>query len=447
MSLFMAGLLTGCTGRPEAPPAGSAGATPSTGATGSQATARPAADPTPSPEPPDSGGPTMDTIIAQTRHFQGDLNAPVTIIEFSDFQCPYCSRFSHETLPLLKEQYLKPGIVRIGYRHAAYQGEGSFLAAEASECAADQNAFWDYHDRLIHRLAVEGKRDFTSETLKQFAAELGLDSETFNACLDEGKYAELVRSETEQLQSLGVSGTPTFLINGKRLIGAQPFELFQQTIDAARNGERDPSNMAVEMEEEEEEQPLTEDPAALGSPEELMAMLTERTRHFQGDPNAPITIIEFSDFQCPFCSRFSAETAPKIQAQYVETGLVRMGYLHAAYQGEGSFLAAEASECAADQNAFWDYHDRLVHRLAVEGKRDFTSETLKQFAVELGLDPETFNACLDEGKYAELVQNETQEVHQLGVTGTPTFIINGKGIRGAQPFEVFEQIIDSELEE
>jgi protein-disulfide isomerase len=387
----------------------------------------------------------MGDVIAQTRHFQGDPDAPVTIIEFSDFQCPYCSRFSHETMPLLHEQYIDPGIVRIGYRHAAYQGEGSVLAAEASECAADQDAFWDYHDRLIHRLAVEGKRDFTSENLKQFATELELNPEAFNTCLDEGKYADLVRDETRQVQELGVSGTPTFLINGKRLVGAQPVERFQQAINAAREGEHDPSNMAIEQ--AGQQQPPSPDPEAAATPDELMAMLIEQTRHFQGDPDAPVTIIEFSDFQCPFCGRFSNETAPKIEAQYVEAGLVRMGYRHAAYQGEGSVLAAEASECAADQDAFWDYHDRLVHRLAVEGKRDFTSENLKQFAAELELNTEAFNACLDGGKYTELVQNETQEVHQLGVTGTPTFVINGKGIRGAQSFEVFQQVIDSELEE
>ena len=119
----------------------------------------------------------------------------------------------------------------------AFLGPESQWAAEASECAADQGAFWAYHDRLYDRRAGENQSAFSQDNLKQFAADLGLDTATFNSCLDSGKYASLVRTETATAQSLGVRGTPAFLVNGRPLVGAQPFEVFQQAIEAELGGD------------------------------------------------------------------------------------------------------------------------------------------------------------------------------------------------------------------
>lgn len=393
---------------------------------------------TPADQPASDEDMTMAEVIKTTRHFKGADDAVVTIIEFSDFQCPYCSRFAKETIPQITEDYIDKGLVRIGYRHAAYHRGDAFLAAEASECAADQDAFWDYHDLLIDRLVVDGKQDFPQEVLKQFATDLDLDSKMFNTCLESGKYSDLVREETdESQQTFQVSGTPTFLINGTRLVGAYPYPAFQDAIDAVLEAETDSSEQVVQM---EEEQPDPEEQA-----QELMKILFEETRHFKGDPDAPITIFEFSDFQCPFCSKFASETAPQIDEMYIKKGLVRMGYIHAAYHEGEAYTAAEASECAADQDAFWEYHDLLIKRLADEGKQDFPNDVLKQYAADLDLDTEQFNTCLDEGTYADVVRQQKEMSQYIGVTGTPTFVINGKGLVGAQPFEVFQQVIDEEL--
>lgn len=199
--------------------------------------AAPAAQPDIAPtQPPMSGAnrrALMDSVVAGTRHFQGDPNAPVTIVEFSDFQCPYCGRFAVETKSQIDETYVEAGQVRFGYRHFAFLGEPSLWAAEASECAADQDAFWPYHDRLVQRLAVEGQRDFTKANLKAFAAELGLDTGAFNLCMDEGKYAAAVEAASSEAQELGVRSTPSFLVNGRPLVGAQPFSVFEQVIQQA----------------------------------------------------------------------------------------------------------------------------------------------------------------------------------------------------------------------
>lgn len=123
-------------------------------------------------------------------------------------------------------------MVRLGYWHFAFLGEESQWAGEASECAADQDAFWKYHDLLFESQSGENRGSFKKDNLKRLASELGLDTDAFNECLDSGRFASLVQSETSSARSMGVQSTPSFLINGQPFIGSQPFEAFQQVIDA-----------------------------------------------------------------------------------------------------------------------------------------------------------------------------------------------------------------------
>ena len=206
----------------------------------------------------------------------------------------------------------------------------------------------------------------------------------------------------------------------------------------AENGDdsdEDSDDTADSDEDVEEEEEQTDDSEAESSPQSsqssVMDLLEERTRHYEGDEDAPVTIIEFSDFQCGYCKKFSRETMPQIEENFIDEGIVRVGYRHAAYQGEGSLLAAEASECAADQDAFWPYHHALI-----EVSEQLTEETLTEVAEELDLDVDEFETCLSEGKYEDLVFDETQDSHSLfGVQGTPTFIVNGMRVVGAQPYD------------
>ena len=179
--------------------------------------------------------------------------------------------------------------------------------------------------------------------------------------------------------------------------------------------------------------------------QELMETVLAKTRHFKGDPDAPVTIIEFADFQCPFCGRFFAETKPQIDEQYMQSGKVRFGYFNFAFLGPESTWAAEAAECAADQNMFWEYHDKLYDSQSGENQGAFNKDNLKKFAEKLGLDTSAFNKCIDSGKYTQLIQDESSLASSIGVRSTPTFLINGQAVVGAQPFEVFQQTIDSLL--
>lgn len=126
---------------------------------------------------------------------------------------------------------MESGQVRLGYWHFAFLGPESFRAAEASECAADQGAFWEYHDLLFANQNGENRGAFNDENLKALAAELDLDSEEFNQCLDSGKYTEIVNTATGAAQSIGVRSTPAFIINGQPVVGAQEFAIFQQIIE------------------------------------------------------------------------------------------------------------------------------------------------------------------------------------------------------------------------
>ena len=166
----------------------------------------------------------------------GDTSAPATVIEYSDFQCPFCGRFQRDVYPRIFNTYIKTGKVKFAYKHSAFLGTESTQAGIASECAADQGKFWDYHDKLFASQNGENQGAFATANLVKFAEEIKLDTATFEDCLTKSKTAERVQRDTAEGQNIGVRGTPYFLVNGKPLVGAQPFEAFQQAIDAALNG-------------------------------------------------------------------------------------------------------------------------------------------------------------------------------------------------------------------
>lgn len=158
----------------------------------------------------------------------GPANARVSIAEFSDFHCSFCKKFWLNTLPKLKETYIKQGKVRFMYRHFAILGIFSEQAAIAAECAGEQRKFWEYHDKLF---ANQGGLAFTDSKLKQYTQELKMDVGKFSECLDSGKYRRKVEGETAVAASLGARGTPTFFVNSQLLVGAQPFDVFQKVIE------------------------------------------------------------------------------------------------------------------------------------------------------------------------------------------------------------------------
>lgn len=165
---------------------------------------------------------------------------------------------------------------------------------------------------------------------------------------------------------------------------------------------------------------------------------------FLGDPEAPVTIIEYADYACPFCHRHWRETLPDLKENYVDEGLVRFAYRD--FPVVGGEKAAEASHCAAEQGAYWEYHDLLYERHEQDRGKWSDPEVHREYARELGLDEEALVTCFTEERYASLVEASLQEAVQNQGMGTPYFLVNGIPVGGAQPFEVFEEVIGIALE-
>ena len=167
-----------------------------------------------------------------------------------------------------------------------------------------------------------------------------------------------------------------------------------------------------------------------------------------GNANAPVTMIEFSDFQCPFCRKLWRDALPQIKAKYIDTGKAKFVYrdfpldIHPMAEA-----TAQAAQCANEQGKFWQYHDKVFEEQDKlgQGTIQYTLNDLKQWAKEIGLNVAQFNSCLDSGKYTQEIEKDLQDGIAAGVTGTPGSFINGRQIKGAVPFAQFEKIIEEEL--
>lgn len=175
----------------------------------------------------------IDVELSDADQVKGEEDAPVTIVEYSDFQCPFCKRFYEQTLPSIEEKYIATGKVKLVYRHFPLSfHQNAQVAAESAECAGDQDKFWEMHDMLFENGSGDGT-GLSKEDILGYAETLELDVTAFTECLDSGKYTEKVADDMTMGASQGVSGTPGFLVNGVLVVGAQPFSVFEAAIEAA----------------------------------------------------------------------------------------------------------------------------------------------------------------------------------------------------------------------
>jgi protein-disulfide isomerase len=177
-----------------------------------------------------------DDLIQSDDPVMGSDNAPVTIVEFSDFQCPYCRSFWSDTYGQIKSQYIDTGKVRLVFRDYPLSfHDAAKPSALAANCAFEQGKFWEYHDTMFAEQAKQGQGTvaYGAPELKKWAAQIGLDSAKFDSCLDSAKYNDEIDQDMTDGAKYGVSGTPSFFINGKLMVGAQPLAAFKAAIDAA----------------------------------------------------------------------------------------------------------------------------------------------------------------------------------------------------------------------
>lgn len=165
----------------------------------------------------------------------GPENAVVTVVDYSDFGCTFCGRFARNQGKQMREEYEATGKVRFEYKHFIIEGVNTRNAANASECAADQGKFWDYHDVLFGRQGTSAN-PFSKDLLKSYASQLGLDMDKFSTCVDRDLHLEKVVRDNNEGKSKGINSTPTFFVNGTMIQGAQDYSVFKAAIDAALAG-------------------------------------------------------------------------------------------------------------------------------------------------------------------------------------------------------------------
>ena len=174
----------------------------------------------------------------------------------------------------------------------------------------------------------------------------------------------------------------------------------------------------------------------------------------KGNPDAPITIVEFSDFQCPFCAKFHSTTFPQLEANYIDSGKVKFVYRDFPIQSihPNAVPAAFAAECADEQGMFWEYHDLVFENQkkwqGLSGNR--MVDTFEQYALELGLNTSDFNTCFESGKYVDEVAKDLQDGVSYGITGTPGFFVGNAELGyvkmiGAQPYAAFQKVIEDQI--
>jgi protein-disulfide isomerase len=164
-----------------------------------------------------------------------------------------------------------------------------------------------------------------------------------------------------------------------------------------------------------------------------------------GDENAPVTLIEYADFQCPVCKRAETTVLAQIQKDYIDTGKVKLEFRMYPFLGQESFDAAQAADAARDQGKFWEYHDALFNAQDGENKGGFSYDKLVALAKQAGLDVPAFEATLNANTHLAAIQAEADAAHAAGISSTPTFFVGSQKIAGVQPYATFRSAIDAAL--
>jgi protein-disulfide isomerase len=366
----------------------------------------------------------------------GPKDAIVTIVEFSDFQCPYCARVE-DTLKKVLDTY--KGKVRLVWKHEPLPFHpraepASELALEA-RAQKGEKAFWDAHDKLY-----ASQKNLEDADLEKIATEMGLDVAKVKNAIATKKYKKEIDADMELADDVQASGTPHFFINGRRLVGAQPFEKFQKIIDEEiAKFEAQKGKVAAAGYYDS----LMKDAKGAPEPEKKQAPAVPAGAPFKGGANAKVVIQQWSDFQCPFCSRVEG-TVNEISKTYGDKVKIVWRDKPLPMHPDAP-LASEAAREALKQKgpgAFWKMHEKMF-----ANQQKLKRENLEEYAKEIGLDMDKFKAALDNRTHKAVVDADDKAGTEIGISGTPAFLINGYYVSGAQPFQKFKKLIDRALAE
>lgn len=367
---------------------------------------------------------------------RGPANAAVTVVMFSDFECPFCQA-GHEILEALRMRY--PGAVRVSYKAFPLDMHPhALLAAMAAKSAQSQGKFWDFHDRLFSQAGL----DF--DTILAHARAAGLDQAALRRDLESLAHGPEVARDLRLGRRLGVSSTPTFFINGRLVTGAQPLEEFEALVEEElRSAERwlaegvPPDQLYEHAIRDGYRKVVYTDDRRLDPDDVVPVPLGTSPR--LGPDDAPITIVAFGDFECPYCARGN-DTIEALRERYGSR--LRFVYKHSPLSFHShAYVAARATVAAQAQGKFWAFHDALYARRA-----RFDDADIQAIAKQVGLDMKKFRKAMASLELDRTIEQDLSLAMSLGVSGTPVYFVNGRAVHGAQPELVFRLIIEEELE-
>lgn len=412
------------------------------------------------------GAPADDSIVRfrvpvdRNQPSKGARDALVTIVEFSEFECPFCSRVG-PTLTQLMEDYR--GKIRIVWRNNPlpfHQNAGPAAQAAMEAFAQGGDAkFWALHDKLF-----QNQRALTRADLERYAQEVGLDMNRFKAALDSNAHQSKVTADQALATQIGAQGTPNFFINGRQLMGAQPIEEFKKVIDdeirraeALRATGIPATRIYAELTKNARTSPAPAAGAGAGAPDR-----PAQPARRQPDPNAVykvavgdspalgpadalVTVVQFSDFECPFCKRVEPTVASIVERYGRDVRIVWKNN-PLPFHEKATPAAEAAMEAYAQGGAakFWAMHGKLFNMTDAQARPALERADLERYATELGLNMARFRAALDNHTHKAGIEADQQLARSLGASGTPSFFINGRNLRGAQPLEAFTRVIDEE---
>lgn len=336
----------------------------------------------------------------------GRADAPITIVEFSDLQCPFCAR-ALPTLHEVMEQY--PNQIKLVFKNFPLAMHRDALLAHLAVLAAgEQGKFWEMHD-LIFASQKALKRD----DLLQRARSLNLDIARFTADLENPQLKQRIQADKQEGVDIGVAGTPTFFINGKEYSGAMSVEQFKAAI--------------------EKQAPLR---AAASSPATLAEIAPDDIT--MGSSSAPITLVWFSDL----ASNLTLKATLLVrQLMNIYPGKIRVVFRNRPLDSRpNAQLLHEAALAANAQGKFWPMHD-----LIVANPQKTTLQDVISYAHRLGLNVERFQAEMESHKYRSMIRSHLQEAKRRSVLGSPVFFLNSTRIDGLQPQKMFDDLIAQQL--
>ncbi|MBQ1267325.1 MAG: thioredoxin domain-containing protein [Proteobacteria bacterium] len=368
---------------------------------------------------------------------KGNPNAKVTLVEFSDYECPFCSRVEPTIAELLK-QY--PNDIRVAFINYPLPFHKNALPAAKAAVAAmklgGNDAYWKMHEKCF-----ANQKALTPDNFKKWAGEIGLDAAAFEAAMNSDEVAKYVEKGMKGAGEFGVTGTPAFIINGVKLSGAQPIDKFKAEIDNQIKRADDVAkakNLSGKALYDELVKTAPKPPAPPKPDTSRKMVDLTNAPVLAGDPNAPVTIVEFTDFECPFCSRANDTVHQLIEKNPGKAKLVYRAYPLSFHKN--AQLAHQAAEAAKKQGKFVEYYDILFKNQKALGR-----DKLIEYAKSLGLDEAKFVADMDSPETVAAVKADQAAGNKAGVNGTPHFLFNGRALSGAQPLEKFQATLDEEV--